>query len=131
LTIAVVKPAAPSVLTGPTNACIYVGTANVATYKTTRKANATSYIWTVPTGATIMSHPNGAGDMDTVITVAFDNSFVSPSNIGVQTASGCGISLLKNLAVKRVIPATPGTITGTVDACPLMGTASTTTYRIK
>ena len=130
-TISVTKPAAPTLIAGPVNACIYIGTANTATYKTLTVANATSYTWTMPAGATIISHLNGSGLLDTVITVAFDNSFVSPSNISVQTVSGCGISIAKTIAVTRTIPATPGVITGITDACPLMGTANTATYTIR
>jgi alpha-tubulin suppressor-like RCC1 family protein len=131
LTISVTKPAVPIAITGPTNACIYIGTANEATYTTRLVSNATSYSWTVPAGASITSHPNGAGPADTVITVAFDNSFVSGSVISVQSVSGCGLSTARTLAVTRTLPATPGVISGPSDACPLMGTLNTATYTIR
>jgi hypothetical protein len=131
LAISVAKPATPAAITGPKNACMFIGTAGEATYYTRLVTNATSYAWTVPAGAIITSHPNGPGALDTIITVSFNNSFVSGTVISVQSVSGCGLSTARNLTIDRTLAATPGVIKGLTDACPLMGTGLTTTYTIR
>lgn len=131
LNISVTKPATPGVITGPANACIFIGTANEATYTIRSVTNANSYSWNVPAGATIMSHPNGTGALDTAITVVFDNSFVSATAISVQSVSGCGSSTARTLAISRTLPTTPGIITGVTNACPLMGTDITSIYTVR
>ncbi len=109
----------PGVITGPTNACGFIATANDATYTIRKVTNAASYIWTVPAGATIASHPGGAGVNDTIITVSYDNSFVSGTNISVQ-ADGCIPSAARNLTILRVLPVAPVILTGATNACPFM-----------
>lgn len=117
-------------ISGPVEACQYIGTATTATYTIRKIANATSYIWTAPAGAAIASHPGGTGINDTIITVSYNSSFVSGSSISVQ-ASGCTTSAASTLAVLKTGPATPGVITGPVDACTYIGTTATATYTIR
>jgi hypothetical protein len=113
----------PGTITGPTNACLYIGTANVATY-TIRKVNgAVSYNWLAPAGATITGHPAGTGVNDTTITVTFDNSFVSGTAITVQSVN-CNYSTARGLVIYRNAPAQPGLISGPTNVCPFMVSAS-------
>jgi len=125
----------PGMITGPTNSCAFINTDNQATYKIRKVANAPAYIWTVPTGATIMSHPGGAGVNDTIINVSFDNSFVSGTSIIVQT-TGCGTSAPRSLQLTGVIASTPGIISGPTNACEFMEsvthpTGNIATYTIR
>lgn len=131
LTIAVAMPRTPGSITGVysgtgtiytkpvINACPYIGAPTQATYVIRKVANATSYNWTMPVGATA-THPNGAGENDTLITVSYDNNFAAIDTIKVSASSPCGTSLNKNLIVKRLAIKVPGTITGPLNVCPLM-----------
>ncbi len=119
LSVAVATPNTPGSITGPTNACAFIGSPAEATYTIRKVTNATSYIWAVPAGASITSHPGGAGINDTIINVSYNNSFVSGTNISVQAAA-CGTSAPKTLSVTRILPTTPGLITGFTNACPYM-----------
>ena len=126
---------APGAISGPTNACAFIGFPGDATYTIRKVINATQYIWTVPTGATITSHPGGLGVNDTIITVAFNNSFVSGTSIQVQSA-GCVPSAPKSIVISRVAPVVPGLITGPTNVCEYMispsnPTGTTATYTIR
>ena len=100
-------PLLPGAITGPaSNLCLK--TAQV--YSVTAGAGATSYLWTVPTGANIIS-----GQGSTSITVDYAANFVSGS-ITVKSVNGCGNSALRSLAVKAKA-ATPATITGSAAVC--------------
>jgi hypothetical protein len=126
---------APGSITGPLNACAFIGTANEATYTIRKVTNAPAYIWTVPAGATITSHPGGAGVNDTIITVSYDNSFVSGSSILVQTA-GCVTSTARSITISRILPSTPGLIAGPTNVCEFMDSpgnpgGTTVTYTIR
>ncbi len=115
---------APGTITGPTNACPYINSQDaVATYKIRKVANVSSYIWTVPAGVTIVSHPAGLGANDTVINVSFNSNFVYGSQILVQSA-GCGASAARSLTINGVIPSSPGIISGPVNACEFMVSAN-------
>jgi hypothetical protein len=127
ITISKKLPVTPGQISGTTDACPLMGT-DSTTFYTTRKVNyATSYSWTVPTGATIVSHPGGAGANDTIIEVSYSNTF-STGSITVKAGANCGSSGTRSLTIMRKIPSTPISISGTTDACPLMGTANTTFY---
>ncbi len=116
--------AAPGAITGPTNACPYIGNATQATYTIRKVANAPAYNWTVPTGVTIVSHPGGTGVNDTIINVTYDNSFVANSSIAVQT-TGCFTSSATTLQVTRVASSgTPGLIAGPKNVCEYMVSAA-------
>jgi hypothetical protein len=125
-TLAITKtlPTAPLTLTGPTNACSYMGSTTNATYSTGAVATAVSYNWTVPTGATIVS-----GQGTTSINVSYTSSFVS-GNVTVQSVSGCGNSAAKTLTITKTIPTAPVAITGTTNVCNYFGTSTNLTYSI-
>ncbi|HPH85875.1 MAG TPA: GDSL-type esterase/lipase family protein [Ferruginibacter sp.] len=130
LSVTASAPSTPGAITGSTNACQFIGSTEEAVYTIRKVSNALSYVWTVPTGATITSHPGGTGLNDTIITVSFDNNFVSTTNISVQSA-GCGTSNARNLSILRsTLPSTPGTISGLTNPCAIVGTLNTATYTI-
>ena len=105
----------PSVLTGNFRA---VCAGSTQTYSTTAVTGATSYVWTVPTGAVINGASNG-----TSISVTFPSPFTS-GVVSVKSATACYTSSAKSLTV-YAFPGTPTSITG-----PLTGvcSGSTQTY---
>ena len=117
-------PSAPGLIQGTTNACILMPSAAIpagtlSSYSIRKVANATSYTWTAPAGATITDHPQGAGVNDTVIVVSYSNAFTG-GNITVRANSNCGTGAIRSLAIlANLKPAAAGTITATqVQACP-------------
>ncbi|RYZ53478.1 MAG: hypothetical protein EOP49_07255, partial [Sphingobacteriales bacterium] len=112
------KPASLGNITGPNDACGYVGTANEATYSVAPVDQAESYSWTVPAGVTIV----GASNTNS-ITVTFDNSFAT-SAITVNALNSCGTSNTRSITVTRTLPSTPAQITGSTNVCLYMPTSS-------
>ncbi|MEI2748137.1 MAG: GEVED domain-containing protein [Ferruginibacter sp.] len=112
-------PAAP-VVTGPTNVCPYIGTAEQITFNAT-STGATSYTWTLPPNVSVVS---GQGTGTLVVT--FANGFASQANkqIRVVASSICGTSAQTIYYLLAQFPSTPGTISGPVDACPLLGSSA-------
>ena len=116
--------ATPGTITGSLDVCPFAFAGTDATYsirKVTGSATvpaATAYNWSVSdvVNAHIISHPNGAGENDTAITVHFDAGFTS-GNISVKSARDCGESAVKNLAVAKKAPATPA-VSGNPSPCP-------------
>lgn len=130
LNITTSSSSTPGAITGPKNACAFIDSPESAIYTVRKVSNALSYIWTVPTGATVTSHPGGTGINDTIITVSFTNSFVSGTFISVQSA-GCVPSSARKLAVLRSgTPSATSSITGPTNSCPFAGTATVATYTI-
>ncbi|HNP54571.1 MAG TPA: T9SS type A sorting domain-containing protein, partial [Ferruginibacter sp.] len=124
-------PTTPGAITGPTNACTFVGTGLNATYTIRKVANASSYVWTVPTGATIVSHPAGLGANDTSVVIAYDANFVSGTSISVQSA-GCGVGTARSLAISLSgVPSTPSSISGPTNPCSFIANATLATYTIR
>ena len=92
-------PATAGTITGTTTLC--QGTSGV-TYTTSAISGATSYSWTVPTGATIVSGAN-----TTSITVNYGSTAVS-GLVTVAGSNGCGLGIASTLSVTvNPIPATP------------------------
>jgi hypothetical protein len=90
------------------------------TYTIRKVAGANSYIWSVPTGATITAHPGGAGVNDTIVHIAYTGSFVSGTDISVQAVS-CLPSAARTLTVTRILIGQPGLIsTVSTNVCPYM-----------
>lgn len=79
-------------------------------YSITTVAGANSYLWTVPTGATIVS-----GQGTTTIAVNFANNF-GTGNICVKTLNMCGNSA-NNCLTLQGIPNMPTAITGPTTVC--------------
>lgn len=97
-------PACPGAITGPT--LVSAGQNNV-TYTTTSVANATSFVWTLPNGATGTSSTNS-------ITVNFGSSAVS-GNITVRGNSQYGVGNVASLYVN--VCALEPTVTSTNVSC--------------
>lgn len=96
-------PSSPTTLSGP-SAAVCAG--STQTYTCTAMANASTYTWSVPTGALINS-----GQGTTSISVSFPSTFTS-GTVSVTANSTCGSSAAKSLSVAAKT-ATPGTIGGT------------------
>lgn len=107
-------PMTPGFITGSTEVCSYVGTSNSVTYSIADVISASSYMWTLPLGATIVGNSTG-----TSITVIYDNTFVG-GNIIVNAVNSCGTSGARSLSVKRTTPSTPGPINGPRNICMLL-----------
>lgn len=111
-------PSTPSqIVASSTNICASIGTNISITYKIAKVNGAASYLWTAQNGTTIISHPNGAGVNDTLVTVTFLAGFTN-SNITVQALNDCGSSSVRSLAITRNEPSLPGLISGPTNACP-------------
>nr|MBK9650191.1 T9SS type A sorting domain-containing protein [Bacteroidota bacterium] len=101
-----VKPAVPGLITGIATVC-----PGNYTYSIAAVTNATSYSWSLPTNASIVS-----GQGSTLITVSFTGNFVS-GNIGVTASNCAGASAAKTLAITKT-PKAPAAITGPIyDIC--------------
>ena len=98
-------------ISGPTELCSYVGTESEATYQIAEVTSASSYMWTVPTGATIVGNSLGSS-----INVLYDNTFTG-GYISVNAVNSCGTSGARSLVVKRTTPSTPGLIRGPKNVC--------------
>jgi hypothetical protein len=123
LAIAVTNPSFTSVITGPTDACpsmisSTLPSGNMLTYRVRKTANISSYGWSVPANATIVSRPGGAGTAnDTIINVVFDSQF-NGGAITVTGISNCFTTPARSLYVYKRTPQ-PRSISVTLQAgCP-------------
>ena len=108
-------PSLPGTING-TKLGVCAGTSQ--SYAVNPVSGATSYIWTVPSGASITA---GAGT--NAITVSFGNGF-SSGNITVKASNNCGTSSTRSATI-RSVPLTPGVISGpTKNLCGLTVTYS-------
>lgn len=107
-TVSLNMPNTPGLIGGPaTGVCGSTG----VVYSVATVANATSYNWTVPAGATIASGQGTAS-----ITVDFSGAFTS-GQLTVISVNACGNSSARSLSVTGK-PARPNAITGIVNpAC--------------
>ena len=99
-------PGQPGVITGLSSIC--PGTSQ--TYSISAVANATEYVWSLPSGWS-------GSSTGTSITLTAGNS---GGTIGVSAKNECGTSTNRTLvvAMQAAIPATPGVITGDTAVCP-------------
>ena len=130
LAIVTTAPATPGAISGPTEACAYIGTNTVATYIIRKVAGANAYSWTVPAGITVSAHPSGTGINDTTIQVLYSSGFTSGNLISVKAVS-CLTSNASSIAISVTAPARPGTISGPTDICTYVGTGLIATYNIR
>jgi hypothetical protein len=122
LTINTQSLAPAASISGPTNVCTYINS-GTATYSTPIVSGVTSYNWTVPAGATIVS---GAGT--NTVGVQFSGAFTG-GNISVSLFNGCSISSPKSLALTASTSASLGAISGPTSVCQNIG-GSTVTYSV-
>ncbi|MFN5031799.1 MAG: beta strand repeat-containing protein, partial [Flavobacteriia bacterium] len=108
---------APGSITGATSLC---ENATNNTYSIATVSGATSYNWTVPTGASIVS-----GQGSTSVVVDFGTT---PGDVSVTATNSCGTSVASIASVTlNTAPATPGSITGATSLCE---NATNNTYSI-
>lgn len=101
-TVSLNMPNTPGLISGPANGiCASTG----VVYSIASIANATSYNWTVPAGATIAS---GLGTNS--ISVDFGGGFTS-GQVTVVSVNACGTSSVRSFSVSGT-PARPGVISG-------------------
>ena len=102
---ALVTPSTPSTLTGLTNVCSLVGSGVGTTYTVSASTNATTYLWTIPSGAFIDSGSNGLKVRIVYTTVGANDSII----VQGVSANGC-LSAKKVLKLTTAGCATPVTI---------------------
>lgn len=102
------NPAAPASISGQASG---VCGASGVVYTCATVVGATSYNWTVPAGASIIS-----GNGTNSITVDFTNSY-GGGNFSVVAANACGSSSARTRSVSGA-PGQPGPITGDQTVCP-------------
>jgi hypothetical protein len=122
--------AVPTYVSGPTNACMYVNTGNMATYVCAKSTGAPAYIWTVPAGVTIIERPGDVPENDTIIRVMFDENFVTATKIQVQT-TGCNTSLARTLTINKTAPSAPTGVTGMTNVCNYIGSNTRVRYETR
>ena len=113
----------PGPITGPNSACPFINAGN-ATYSIAAVPASSSYVWTVPANASIVS-----GQGSTSITVSFNNSYATGA-ITVASVNDCGPSSVRSLTVTRNNPSTPGLISGPTNACPFITPSGAATYTV-
>ena len=116
-------PTAPLAITGPTAICRYAGSVDSASYTIAAVAVATSYTWTVPVGASIIS-----GQGTTHIGVMFASNAVAGS-VTCKSNAGCGSSVARALAVTKTLPIAT-TITGNNSICDDITAGNSVPYTI-
>ncbi len=110
-------PSTPvSITASSNNICPFLGNNIPVTYRIPRVPSASSYIWTAQSGNTVITHPNGPGENDTLVNVTFSSGF-STSVLTVQAVNDCGTSAIRSFTITRNSPATPGLISGPVNIC--------------
>ncbi|HNP99709.1 MAG TPA: T9SS type A sorting domain-containing protein, partial [Bacteroidia bacterium] len=101
------RPNQPGAITGPTsNLC----RKTAQMYSIASVPGATSYTWTVPSGATITNN------YGTSIKVTFGSGFSNTGNITVKANNCCGSSAVSSLAISART-AQPGAISGSATVC--------------
>ncbi len=118
-TIIATVPANPGAITGPVNSCLYY--TSPATYTIRKVANANSYIWLAPPGATVTHLPLISPENDTMIFVTYSANTPDNTPLTVRASNGVGPSVgASSLTIKRISPSMPGVINGVTDVCQFM-----------
>jgi len=101
-------PSGAGIISGMTGVC---QGQNAVVYSIPAIANATSYQWSLPSGATGTSTTNS-------ITVNY-GSLAASGNITVNGVNSCGTGLASTRVITvYTLPSSPGTISGTASVCP-------------
>ncbi len=100
-------PLSPGVVTGTVTAC--ANQSGVA-YSVASVTGATSYTWTAPTNASVVS-----GQGTNSVTIDYAGNF-SAGNLTVKANNLCGAGPARTVTIKS-IPSIPGTITGSATVC--------------
>ncbi len=96
-------PGAVSNVFGPTSLCSIQGLNS--SYSVAPISDATGYLWTIPSGGSMIS-----GNNTNNIVVAFSNSVVANSKITVRATNSCGGSAIKTLTITPCVNARAATI---------------------
>jgi len=104
-------PAAPTSISGPVN---NVCPNTTLTYTCATVVAATSYQWTAPTNATIIS-----GQGTQTVQISFASNFGASGTISVRTSNCAGVSASQRTLTVYSIPTTPAAISGaSSNVCP-------------
>lgn len=99
------NPSQPSLISGPTNTCEYIGdNGQSATYSVSASVYVDSYTWTVPQDAIGLT-----GQGTNIISFKYPEGYTGGS-ISVTTTNNCGTSESRLLTLSRLRPSTPGNI---------------------
>jgi len=98
-------PLSPGTISGNTSG-LCVNGINNPSYSITNVAGATSYVWTVPTGTTIIS-----GQGTTSATLDISNNFLNGA-LTVAASNDCGSSPIRSITIRSAVPLIPGSISG-------------------
>lgn len=104
----------PGVISGSTNVCSILGTTLFATYSISPVNGVSSYSWTVPSNASLLS-----GQGTTQVNVLFNNMF-NGGNITVASVGTCTNSAIRTLGVGKV-PGAINSINGPTTTCEVQG----------
>jgi len=107
-------PSTPGLISGPANACEYIGAnGQAATYTVGAIAGVNTYTWTLPQGAT-----NVSGQGTNSISFKYPAGYTGGS-ISVNASNGCGTSGSRSLNISVLAPSYPGQIDViNLSACP-------------
>jgi hypothetical protein len=113
-TIVRANPSTPSLISGPSNACEYIGTAaQTATYFVSAVSGVDTYTWTLPVGAT-----NVTGQGTNTVSFKYPAGYTG-GTISVTAGNGCGTSTSRSLNVRVLAAAIPSQIDViNVSTCP-------------
>ncbi len=120
LTVKLTLPSRPGIISGVSNACLFMPSAAnptgvPATYSVAKVAGIT-YNWVVPSGASIGLH-NSTATTD-YIEVNFTAAYTT-GNISVTANNGCGASPERVFTLSSHMPSAPSPITGgQIQPCP-------------
>jgi hypothetical protein len=89
-------------ISGPANACEYMGGNASATYSVSAVAGITNYTWTLPSGVT-----NVVGQGTNTISFVYPANFVNGS-VSVYGSNGCGVSASRSVNISKLLPFAPG-----------------------
>ena len=105
-------PPTPGPISGPADAC---KKQSGVVYCVTPVPGATSYVWTLPAGASVVGSSDGS-----CITVKFSSKFIG-GFICVKALNPCGSSnnICMNIVLITAAPTIPATISGPATLCPL------------
>ncbi len=122
ITVRRVSPATPGLVTGVSNACVFIPSVSnpsgiIARYSVPKREDITTYNWTVPAGTSIVLH--GSTDTTDYIDVQFTAGY-SNGNITVSGSNNCGNSSTPRIfKLSRINPNKPGNILTTIiQTCP-------------
>lgn len=124
-------PLTPEAIIGPQTACAYISNNTEVTYSILPVMNATTYRWTLPSNASLVSATADSLSVTIRFNTGFADGTVSQRTIKVRSVSPCGNSADRSLIIAASAPATPGVITGNTDACPYIGTANEMIFTIR